>query len=60
MLNVQERHRATPRPFGGLSTVHRAGLIDESEGWRGQSKVRERDYGKWDLEEGRLWAERGR
>ncbi len=51
MINVQKRHRATPRPFEGLSEVQRAGLIEEREGWRGQSEVRERDCGKWDLGE---------
>lgn len=51
MIDVQKRHCATPRPFGGLSEVQRAGLIEEREGWRGQSEVRERDFGNWDLGE---------
>lgn len=41
MIDVQKRHCATPRPFGGLSEVQRAGLIEEREGWRGQSEVRD-------------------
>lgn len=49
MLNAQERHRATPRLSGGLSEVQRAGLIEEREGWRGQSEGR--DCGKWGLRE---------
>lgn len=50
MINVQNRHSATPRPFGGLSEVQRAGLVEEREGWRGQSEVRERDCGTWEKE----------
>ncbi len=51
MITVQNRHSATPRPFEGRSEVQRAGLIEETEGWRGQSEVRERDCGKCDLGE---------
>ncbi len=51
MITVQNRHSATPRPFERLSEVQRAGLIEETEGWRGQSEVRERDCGKLDLGE---------
>ncbi len=51
MITVQNRHSATPRLFEGRSEVQRAGLIEEREGWRGQSEVRERDCGKWDLGE---------